>query len=178
MAKVLQNSYYIYKIPSNKIGKLKNYSFKEASKDGNVVSIGDNLVLAKIREYYNDDRDHVSLYNQVQSIRKEMKEIRKQPTSSENIFKIKSLQSKLDDLLFVDDIINIKVITKKEYKELARKGFDLNGKHYVRFMVGSGQMRRNTVTFINEELFEYMQEKLMCGLNGKIKTINLAKITA
>ena len=178
MAKVLQNSYYIYKIPSNKIGKLKNYSFKEASKDGNVVSIGDNLVLAKIREYYNDDRDHVSLYNQVQSIRKEMKEIRKQPTSSENIFKIKSLQSKLDDLLFVDDIINIKVITKKEYKELARKGFDLNGKHYVRFMVGSGQMRRNTVTFINEELFEYMQEKLMCGLNGKIKTINLAKLSA
>ena len=39
-------------------------------------------------------------------------------------------------------------------------------------------MRRNTVTFINEELFDYMQERLMCGLNGKIKTINLAKLSA
>ena len=174
MAKVLQNSYYIYKIPSNKINQLTHYSFKEASRDGNIVSIGDNLVLAKIREYYHNDRDHVSLYNQVQSIRKEMKEIRKLPTSNENIEKIKELQSQLDDLLFVDDIINIKVITKKEYRELGRKGFDLNGKHYVRFMVGSGQMRRNTVSFINEELFNYMQERLMCGLNGKIKTINLA----
>ena len=178
MAKVLQNSYYIYKIPSNKINQLTHYSFKEASRDGNIVSIGDNLVLAKIREYYHNDRDHVSLYNQVQAIRKEMKEIRKLPTSNENIEKIKELQSQLDDLLFVDDIINIKVITKKEYRELGRKGFDLNGKHYVRFMVGSGQMRRNTVSFINEELFEYMQERLMCGLNGKIKTINLAKLSA
>lgn len=178
MGKVLQNSYYIYKIPSDKISHLSHYSFKEASKDGNVVSIGDNLVLAKIREYYNNTEDHVSLYNRVQAVRKEMKEIRKLPTSTDNINKIKKLQSQLDDMLFVDDIVNIKVMTKKEYKVLARNGFDLNGKHYVRFMVGSGQMRRNTVSFINEELFDYMQERLMCGLNDKIKTINLAKLSA
>lgn len=178
MGKVLQNSYYIYKIPSDKISHLSHYSFKEASRDGNVVSIGDNLVLAKIREYYNNTEDHVSLYNRVQAIRKEMKEIRKLPTSTDNINKIRKLQSQLDDMLFVDDIVNIKVMTKKEYKVLARNGFDLNGKHYVRFMVGSGQMRRNTVSFINEELFDYMQERLMCGLNDKIKTINLAKLSA
>lgn len=178
MGKVLQNSYYIYKISSDKISHLSHYSFKEASRDGNVVSIGDNLVLAKIREYYNNTEDHVSLYNRVQAIRKEMKEIRKLPTSTDNINKIKKLQSQLDDMLFVDDIVNIKVMTKKEYKVLARNGFDLNGKHYVRFMVGSGQMRRNTVSFINEELFDYMQERLMCGLNDKIKTINLAKLSA
>lgn len=175
MAKVLQNLYYIYKIPSNKIKNLNTYSFKEASKNGHVVSIGDNLVLAKIREYYGDTRDHVSLYNQVQSIRKEMKSLRKESGNNE---KVKELQGQLDDLLFVDDIVNIKVVTKKEYKDLGRNGFDLNGKHYVRFMVGSGQMRRNTVSFINEELLEYMQEHLMCGLNGKIRTINLAKLSA
>ena len=44
MAKVLQNSYYIYKIPSDKIEELTNYSFKEATRDGNIVSIGDNLI--------------------------------------------------------------------------------------------------------------------------------------
>lgn len=178
MGKILQNSYYIYKIPSDKIKSLSNYSFKEASRDGNVVSIGDNLVLAKIREYYNNNEGHVSLYNRVQNIRKQMKEIRKQDTTADNINKLKQLQHCLDDMLFVDDLINIKVTTKKEYKSLARHGFDLNGKHYVRFMVGSGQMRRNTVTFINEELFDYMQERLMCGLNDKIKTINLAKLSA
>ena len=178
MAKILQNSYYIYKIPSNQIEKLTNYSFKEASRDGNVVAIGDNLVLAKIREYHNDTRDHIELYNQVQSIRKEMKDIKKRPTTNHTIEELRELQSQLDSLLFVEDIVNIKVVTKKEYKRIARNGFYLNGKHYVRFMVGSGQMRRNTVSFINEELYDYMQERLMCGLNGKIKNINLAKLSA
>lgn len=178
MAKILQNSYYIYKIPSNQIEKLTNYSFKEASRDGNVVAIGDNLVLAKIREYHNDTRDHIELYNQVQSIRKEMKDIKKRPTTNHTIEELRGLQSQLDSLLFVEDIVNIKVVTKKEYKRIARDGFYLNGKHYVRFMVGSGQMRRNTVSFINEELYDYMQERLMCGLNGKIKNINLAKLSA
>ena len=51
MAKVLQNQYYVMKIPSNKILDLKEYSFKDASLDGYIVSIGDNLVLSKIREY-------------------------------------------------------------------------------------------------------------------------------
>ena len=82
-----------------------------------------------------------------------MKDIKKLPTSQENIDKIKNLQHQLDNMLFIDDIVNIKVMTKKEYREIARTGFDLNGKHYVRFMVGSGQMRRNTVSFINEELY-------------------------
>lgn len=178
MAKILQNSYYIYKIPSNQINHLKDYSFKEALQDNNVVSIGDNQVLAKIREYYNNNKDHVTLYNQVQSIRKEIKTIKKEPSSKENSKKIRYLQGKLDKMLFVDDIVNIKVVKKKEYKDIARNGFNLNGKHYVRFMVGSGQMRRNTVTFINEELYSYMQEHLMCGLQDKIKTINLAKLSA
>lgn len=178
MTKVLQNQYYIYKIPSDKINKLNNYSFKEASRDGCVVSIGDNLVLAKIREYYGEKGDHISLYNKVQGIRKEMKFIKKQPTSEDNINKIKWLQSQLDTLLFVDDIVNIKIVAKKDYASLGKTGFNLNGKHYVRFMVGAGQMRRNTVSFINEKMLDYMQERLMCGLNGKIKNINLAKLSA
>lgn len=174
MAKVLQNQYYIMKIPSNQVNKLSNYTFKDASRDGNIVSIGDNLVLAKIREYHGNYRDHISLYNQVQNIRKEMRQYKK----NNDYDGVKECQYKLDRLLFVSDIVNIHVESKKEYRELARHGFDLNGKHYVRFMVGSGQMRRNTVTFINEELFNYLQEHLMCGLNGKIRTINLAKLSA
>lgn len=178
MAKVLQNQYYVMKIPSNKLLTLTKYSFKDASLDGNIVSIGDNLVLSKIREYYGVSDDHVTLYNKVQRIRKEMKQIRKEPSSKENSLRIKELQGQLDDLLFVKDVINVKVIAKKEYAKLARNGFNLNGKHYIRFMVGSGQMRRNTVTFVNEELYSYLQESLMCGLDGQIKTINLAKLSA
>ena len=176
--KVLQNQYYIMKIPSDKILDLKEYSFKQASLDGNIVSIGDNLVLEKIRNYYGINIGHVDLYNKVQRIRKNMKDIRKEPSSKSNINKLKEYQNELNSLLFVDDIINIKVFSKKQYAKIARNGFDLNGKHYIRFMVGAGQMRRNTVTFVNEKLYNYLYETLMCGLAGNIKTINLAKLSA
>ena len=96
--KVLQNLYYVYKIPSNKIKKLETYSFKDASRDGCVVSIGDNLVFAKIREYYGETGDHITLYNKVQDIRKEMKAIKKMPTSQENKDKIKSIKNKQDNI--------------------------------------------------------------------------------
>lgn len=178
MAKVLQNQYYVMKIPSNKILDLKEYSFKDASLDGYIVSIGDNLVLSKIREYYGISDDHITLYNKVQRMRKEMKKIKSEPSSKENSKRLREIKSELDEILFVKDIINIKVIAKKEYAKIAKNGFDLNGEHYIRFMVGSGQMRRNTVTFVNEKLFSYLQESLMCGLDGKIKTINLAKLSA
>ena len=178
MAKILQNLYYIMKIPSNKINELQKYSFKDASRDGNVVSIGDNLVLDALRRYYGNNTDHVALYNQVQDMRKKIKKIKREPSSEENSKEIIRIIDELNNMLYVDDIINIKVMTKKEYKQIAKDGFDLNGKHYVRFMVGSGQMRRNTVTFINDKLFGYMQEHLMCGLDKKIKTINLAKLSA
>lgn len=67
-------------------------------------------------------------------------------------------------------IVNIVVPTEakksgeKEYAELAKKGFDLNGKHYVRLYSGSGQIRRNTITFIREDLYEPIFTSLLCGL--------------
>src|SRR5574344_431671 len=178
MAKILQNQYYVYKIPSNKSLLLKTYSSKEAFNDGNVVSVGDNLVFSKIREYYGDSRSHIELYDIVQNIRKEMSRLKKENNSSNRKQLLTYYQNRLDSLLFVPDIINIKVMKKKEYSKIARNGFDLNGKHYIRFMCGSGQMRRNTITFLNEELYPYLEESLMCGLNEKIKTINLAKLSA
>src|SRR5574344_753443 len=178
MAKILQNQYYVYKIPSNKSLLLKTYSSKEAFNDGNVVSVGDNLVFSKIREYYGDSRSHIELYDIVQNIRKEMSRLKKENNISNRKQLLTYYQNRLDSLLFVPDIINIKVMKKKEYSKIARNGFNLNGKHYIRFMCGSGQMRRNTITFVNDNIYSYLEESLMCGLNDKIKTINLAKLSA
>lgn len=57
-----------------------------------------------------------------------------------------------------------KKLGERQYYELAKHGFTLNGNHYVRFVSGSGQIRRNTITFIKEELYETMLNTLLCGL--------------
>lgn len=53
---------------------------------------------------------------------------------------------------------------EQEYKALATNGFILNGNKYVRLYSGSGQIRRNTITFIREDLYEPIFNTLLCGL--------------
>ena len=68
-------------------------------------------------------------------------------------------------------IINVYVQTElktkgeKMYQELSKLGFDCNGAHYVRFASGSGQIRRNTITFIRDDLYKDITESLLCGLS-------------
>ena len=61
-----------------------------------------------------------------------------------------------------DDRINLKKVKIKSVKALKGKKIKVV----------------NTVSFINEELYDYMQEHLMCGLDKKIRNINLAKLSA
>ncbi len=53
---------------------------------------------------------------------------------------------------------------KKIYAVVAKCGFNLNGKKYVRLYSGSGQIRRNTITFIREDLYAPITDSLRCGL--------------
>ena len=58
----------------------------------------------------------------------------------------------------------LKTKGEKMYLELARNGFDCNGYHYVRLASGSGQIRRNTITFIREDIYKPVMNDLLCGL--------------
>ena len=114
--KIEQNLYYIYKIPSNKIRNLEKYSFKEARENGDIVAIGDNLVVSTIQQYHKNKKTPEQLFNEVEDIRKEIKRLKKLPSSKQNGKTINELYEKIDRTIFIDDIVNIKVKSKKEYK--------------------------------------------------------------
>lgn len=128
----------IYKIPLEKIiesnYELKDYSDEVAVSHGEIVKIMDNLVFKKIRDYYDEHKND-------------------EEKSADELAK---------------DIVNIVVPTDKSgeklYEELANKGFKINGVELKRLMSGGGQIRRNTVTFIKEKLYEYVLKALLCGL--------------
>lgn len=69
---------------------------------------------------------------------------------------------------------------EKAYATIAKMGFILNGKRFVRLFSGSGQIRRNTVTFIREDLYEPIFNSLLCGLTLTDfgKEFNAAKFNA
>jgi hypothetical protein len=162
---------------------LKNISYNEGVKNKEIVDIGDNLLFYKIREHNGNTHSPDEIYDEIQDKKNKIKEYKKLPSSPENKKYIKQLECDINNALYVTDIINVKVNNIDHYKLIALNGFSINGKKYKRFCCGSGQMRRNTVTFINEELYDKMTELLMCGLYNKeegyrIDNIILAKLSA
>ena len=77
-----------------------------------------------------------------------------------------------DNQVRISDVIvnvavppELKKLGEQQYKALAKNGFILNGNKYVRLYSGSGQIRRNTITFIREDLYEPILNTLLCGLS-------------
>ena len=159
-------------------------SYKDAKRNGLVVSLGDNQLLKFIRRIREKPFDK----NEVYKLYKERDYCKSLPESKNNTKKIISLQSMIDEILFVPDIVSVKTdTTKKDYKSICRNYFSIkitiNKKtyniRYRRLCAGAGQLRRNSAIFVNEEIFDQLEQIMMCGLTRKkIGKMNLSKFGA
>lgn len=174
----IQNIYSILKLPSHLICEnnldLKNYTKKAAIMDGNMVSVGDNILFDRIRNYRGDKRGYKEIFYDTQRYREQMRQCKK-----EGKFREASILGRLlTDTMFIKDVISVYVERKSDYKKLAKAGFWVNGIRYIRWSASAGQIRHQVAFFINEELYEPLFKILMCGLDKKMKTYNLAKLSA
>ena len=176
---VVQNLYQVFKLPASMLVKnncnIENYTLSKGLKEGTVVSIGDNLVFQQLRYIHQDFRDHTELFNYVTKIRKAMHEYKKNGQHKE----ARILEQEISKVLFVKDIVNVNIDGKKsDFNQFRTKGFYLNGIHYIYLCSGSGQIRRNTATFINDEYYKTVVKTLNCGLDEKTSEFVLAKYSA
>ena len=176
---VVQNLYQIFKLPASMLVKhncsIQNYTVSRGLKEENVVSIGDNLVFQQLRYLHGDTRDHRELFSYVTKLRNNVHIYKKQGKYKE----ARILEQRISDVLFVKDIVNVVVDGKKsDFDHFRIRGFDFNGQHYVYLCSGSGQIRRNTATFVNEQYRDILTKTLNCGLDEKTTQFVLAKYSA
>ena len=176
---VIQNLYRIFKLPASMIAasslSVQNYTIARAIRDGNLVSIGDNQVFQQIRYLKGDERDHHETYADVRRLHQRMERARDEGDH----MKARIYRQLINETLFVREIVNVEVDGRKsDFRKFCVKGFDLNGAHYVYLCSGSGQIRRNTATFIREDMKEPVAKALNCGLDEKTDEFVLAKYTA
>ena len=181
------NLFYILKVNTSKI-VYDNYDleleFNEAKELGLVVSLGDNQLLKFIRRLNNIPFDK----NTIDNLYNERNRLKTLPESKKNSKAINKIQNQINELLFIPDLVSVKVdTTKKDYKYICKNGFvisiNINDKtykmKYKRLCAGAGQLRRNSAFFVNEEIYNYLEQIMMCGLTkNKIGKINLAKFSA
>ena len=173
------NLFYIYKFTSdflikNAVESDMKYDTFQARIDLNLVSVADNQVFGFLRKIKGVEFNREKL-DEIYKIRNDEKSL---PKLKQNVGKIEECQRQIDDMLFIPDIVTVKMKNKQHYKDLVSKGFSINGIRFTRLVVSAAQLRRNTVTFINQDYFKQMNEILMCGLDGKLKETNLGKYSA
>lgn len=171
--------FYIYKFNSkflidNALGKDMKYDIETARRDLNLVSLADNQVFFFLRKIKGTPFNREKL-DRLYKLRNDEKSLAK---PKRNLIKIEKYQRQIDEMLFVPDIITVKMNSKKDYLDLTKKGFSINGIKFVRFVCTAAYLRRNVVGFINEKYFSKINEILMCGLEGKLKETNLGKFSA
>ena len=171
--------FYIFKFNSKflierAIGKDMKYTVDEARKDLNLVSLADNQVFHFLRKIKGTPFDREKL-DKLYKLRNDEKSL---PKVKRNLVKIEKYQKQIDDILFIPDIITVKMSSKKDYLDLTKNGFSINGIKFVRLVCTAAYLRRNIVGFINEKYFKELNEILMCGLDGKLKETNLGKFSA
>lgn len=176
---VVQNSYKIFKFPASKIAKenasIQGYTIAMGIRDGNVVSIGDNQVFQQIRYIKGDERDHHETFQAMQRMHRRMLQAQEEG----DFPKARVYRQMMNETLFVREIVNVEVDgPKSEFKRFAKKGFDVNGRHYVYLCSGAGQIRRNTATFVDEAMRDAIVKNLNCGFDEKTDEYVLAKYTA
>lgn len=176
---VCQNLYQVFKLPASFIVanncQIENYTISRGEKEENIVSIGDNLIFQQIRYYYGNYQEHNKLFNKISQLRSTMHIYKKQGKYKEAHI----LDRAITEKLFVKDIINVYLDGKKsDFHKFRVNGFNVNGIHYVYLCSGSGQIRRNTATFVNEELYDFLVKRLNCGLDEKTSQFVLAKYSA
>lgn len=168
--------YYVFKLTTSRLNEsgctIENFTVAQARLNGEIVQIGDNQVFRSIREIRDlkVDADHLK------EVTEERNKLKTLLSSVENSLLIADKQKHIDDMLFVPDIINVKVDDRKVYKKIFKDGFIVNGLKFMRLCSGSGQSRRSTASFVNVDIKDELEKKLNCGLN--IKKINVAKYNA
>ena len=170
MSKSKKLQQYIYKIDSNLLEKKKwnlTLTVEDARKiDGLIVALADSQVLSWINEL-NGTQDYDE---KARSIQREIRWIKKQPSSKENKRRISELYKALYKLQFKEDYVCV-VMNKKSHYKRANQGFQINGVTYHRLFCTTGGVKMSTVVYASENVIDELKKRIDNGRNKDIPIV-------
>ena len=137
-----------------------------------IVALNDSQILRWICELNGID----NLDEEVTKLKKKIKVIKKQPKSKENKDKIKELYEKLYSLQYQKDYFCMIMNSDKDY-DRANQGFKINGYGYSRLLGTNGGIKKSTITYIGENVYNEIVKRMDNG-RDKLKPIIPAKLEA
>ena len=153
--------------------------------DSGLVTIGDNILFQKIREVVSPEttidengeditpnEQQYRAYLKLKEMRKEIKKLKRKANEHPTEGRINAINDKIMDMekfLFFPYVISVET-NKTGYDKFSKKGFYYNGKKYVRRSASSGNLKQNTVLFIQEDILDKVLPKIRVGFQIDVKT--------
>ena len=97
---------------------------------------------------------------EIDNLFKEKQKLKNKRTSREVSRELRRVQSSIDYLLFVPEIISVVIEDNRHYDSIIKNGLFINNRKYVRLLCGTGNARRDTVLFVAQD-FETMLKEVL-----------------
>jgi len=169
-------NFQIIKLSSSRL-KRKKYkieiSYDEALLNGEVIKLGENELLSTVQRILGKDVD----FDRTQELELKKKAILKLNNSGVHRERVFNIQEEIKGLTFIPEIISIVFSDKRHYQNIIDDGLYVNGKQFIRILAGAGNIRRNTVFFIDKDIHEPLSKILNNGRDETVK-LNPAKLSA
>lgn len=141
-----------------------NITFDQAMKTKKVVALADNQMLRIIRDITNHQVD----LDEVEFLFYQRDKIKKMNSNKENISKLRYLQKKIYNTMYIPEFIVVSIESNGDYDKMFDKGLFVNGKKYVRTSCSASQGRVSKVVFCEENVSKELLDVLDNGRNHAI----------
>lgn len=160
---------YIYKLHSKDVlsGRLSTLSFDSARASDRIISISDSQVIRWLDDYNGKDRtSEMAVYTEK---KKNIKRAKKEKNSADNREFIKSEYDAINKMQFIPEFINI--VMDKPSDIDVMDGFMINGKKYYRFIGSPNQVKKCTVMYCSEDIYDYLHSLVENGRKPDYKIV-------
>lgn len=176
MAKQQSCHKFVYKLSSRRLkdaGWDLTLPLSAAMKNkSDIVALNDSQILRWICEL-NGARD---IDTEVEKLKKELYDLKKQPKSRKTKNRIKDLYDRLYSLQYQKDYLCIIMDSDTDY-DRANQGFSVNGYRYHRLLGTNGGIKNSTITYIGDRVYQEIVKRMDNG-RDKTKPIIPAKLEA
>ena len=160
-------SFYILHLSSSRVIR-SNYNIdvtiNQARKNGELISVAENQAIRTLFDLQHRNYDPL----EIAGLLAEKRKLKGRKSSGKNIERIVEIENRLNQILFVPEIISLSVEDRKHYKKIISNSFVVNGKKFVRFMCGAGHSRRNTVIFCSADIEMELKTVLKNGIDESV----------
>ena len=164
---------YVLKIPSAELAKKKwnlTLTRKEAIDKEMLVSLASSYLIRSMDEL----TDSVVDEEVVAQLKRQIKAVKRQPSTADNKRKLEALQEELHQTLLVPTIVNVVMSSNKHY-DRANKGFTVNGIKFKRLLATSAGVKTSTIVYVAEQYHAAILERINNGRDME-KTFVPAKL--